>query len=629
MNFFAHQEQARKKTKLLVFLFLCAVVSMTYTIYAIAMVVFRRDEYGQVQLSNVLDYNPKMLMWVSLAVGLCILGGYLYRRSTLSQGGASVALLLGGRRVHPDTKQFEERRLLNVVEEMAIASGTPVPQVYLLANDLRINAFAAGTTPSNAVIGVTKGALQQLNRDELQGVIAHEFSHILNGDMKLNIDLISVIAGITVLNTISRQVLRSPRSGRSNNKNKGGGPILLFALGVFLVSLIGQFFANLIRAAVSREREFLADASSVQFTRNPIGIAGALYKASGSSYMVMSNAFASEASHLFFDSPKRNFGGAFSTHPKLEDRIKRVYPSFQPSLLTVEDSGTAVSTTQNKNVETQKKSFQLNTESLLNEFGTLNLNHLSMAALIIETTPASLIEAAHSDEDCQYVVYALIANSQTTQGVAFEKATRLVESLHGLTGKEKFLQIGNLISNMDEKFRLPLLEMTLPAMRQIPEPEFQKYLELIKALVLIGNGNLIFESAVERLVEKCRDVSLKTNARFYSLETLREDALYILALSSTVGAPDRAAAQVSATAALSFIKSNTKINWPATLAPQNTNAQRFNFAIRRLEKLRPNEKQALLGACSIAISNDGKLTVSEMELLRTLSLVLDTPMPLQ
>src|SRR5690606_28971990 len=247
------------------------------------------------------------------------------------QGGSVVAGLLGGLPVNPATDDPDERRLVNVVEEMAIASGVPVPAIYVLPGEESINAFAAGYGVHDAAVAVTRGALKHLTRDELQGVIAHEFSHILNGDMRLNIRLIGLLHGLLLLALIGRVLLRSGGRSRGRRKEKGGSvQVALIGLGLVLLGYIGVFFGKLIKAAASRQREYLADAAAVQFTRNPEGIAGALKKigALGAGSRIV-HPRAEELSHLYFASGLRSsFAGLFATHPPLVERIRRIDPSF-------------------------------------------------------------------------------------------------------------------------------------------------------------------------------------------------------------------------------------------------------------------------------------------------------------
>ncbi|HXI03315.1 MAG TPA: M48 family metallopeptidase, partial [Candidatus Saccharimonadales bacterium] len=280
MDFFEQEESARKRSRLLVVLFILAVAGIILTVYLASTIFWFAYLAGKLHADTFRMWDPRLMAAVAFGTGTIIGLGSLYRISTLRRGGGeAVAGFLGGRLLDRSTRNADERRLLNVVEEMALASGIPVPAVFVLEKERSINAFAAGYSRDHAVIGVTRGCMELLSRDELQGVIGHEFSHILNGDMLLNIRLMGLVHGILVIALIGYMLLRGGRSSR-----KGGSQIVLIGAILYVVGYLGVIFGKIIRAAVSRQREFLADASAVQFTRNPEGIAGALKKIGGLMY---------------------------------------------------------------------------------------------------------------------------------------------------------------------------------------------------------------------------------------------------------------------------------------------------------------------------------------------------------
>ncbi|HZL13906.1 MAG TPA: M48 family metallopeptidase, partial [Verrucomicrobiae bacterium] len=332
MDFFQQQDKARKKTKLLVFYFACAVILIITMVYFVGLLVFKplqmqhtyiqnlnNDELQQISFSL---WNPRVFIGSTLITLAIVSIGSAFKINQLAGGGGTVAETLGGRLVNSNTTDPNERKLLNVVEEMAIASGVPMPKVYVLDDERGINAFAAGHAPGDAAIGVTHGCVTLLSRDQLQGVIGHEFSHLLNGDMRLNIQLIGILFGILCIATIGRIFLYS-RSGGGNNRNNAG-PFI--GLGLILIGAIGVFFGRLIQAAVSRQREFLADASSVQFTRNPLGLSGALQKIGRYSFgSRMESEHAPDACHMFFGNGVRDpLFTLMATHPPIEDRIHAI-----------------------------------------------------------------------------------------------------------------------------------------------------------------------------------------------------------------------------------------------------------------------------------------------------------------
>ncbi|TVR49369.1 MAG: hypothetical protein EA402_00090, partial [Planctomycetota bacterium] len=254
MDFFSEQDLARKRSGRLVLLFLLAIVAIVIILYVVAMVVY-----------SIVEHDFAYMQWwhpgiFALTAGLTVVVitlGSVGRIASLNAGGSAVAEMVGGRLISPDSSDAAERRVLNVVEEMALASGTPVPPVYMLDED-GINAFAAGYRNENAVIGVTRGAVERLSRDELQGVIAHEFSHILHGDMRLNIRLMGLLYGILMISVIGSIMMRAlyfagGRRRSSNSKNDGTAIILAIAaagVAMYIIGYIGVFFGNLIKAAV-------------------------------------------------------------------------------------------------------------------------------------------------------------------------------------------------------------------------------------------------------------------------------------------------------------------------------------------------------------------------------------------
>ena len=323
MDFFEHQERARKSSQRLVLLFALAVAGIVASVYLTVMLFVVIKLNGQL-------WEPRAFSVIAVAVLAVVGAGSLYKVAQLNGGGAVVARRLGGRHVDPGSTDPLERRVLNVVQEMAIASGTAVPDVYVLDSEPGINAFAAGHGGGDAVIGVTRGAMEKLTRDELQGVMGHEFSHLLNGDMKLNLRLMGVIHGILLIGIIGRVLMHGGGGGRSRRSKDGGAQIALLGLALFAIGYLGTLFGNLIKAAVSRQREFLADASAVQFTRNPEGISHALAKIGGLAQgSRMASSLAAEASHMFFgDGMVHRISSVMATHPPLPERIVRIDPSF-------------------------------------------------------------------------------------------------------------------------------------------------------------------------------------------------------------------------------------------------------------------------------------------------------------
>ena len=345
IDFFARQDHARRQTVRLVVLFAISVAVIIAAVYAIALLVTQGggNAHGRHPAAPINLWDPPLLLAVALGTIVVVAVGSLYKVSELASGGEVVAHMMGGRLVDPQTTDPAERRLLNLVEEMSLASGVPVLPVYVMDNEPSINAFAAGFRPADAVVAVSRGCLQHLTREELQGVLGHEFSHVLNGDMRLNLRLIGIVYGILVLSTIGYFVMRSAGwagSSRDSDDRRGDNRAAMFFIGLalFILGYLGVLLGNIIKAAISRQREFLADASSVQFTRNPAGLAGALKKIGGlAEGSRIKDPHASEISHMFFgDAFAGSIFNLFATHPPLDERIRLLDPNFDGNYAAVE-----------------------------------------------------------------------------------------------------------------------------------------------------------------------------------------------------------------------------------------------------------------------------------------------------
>jgi Zn-dependent protease with chaperone function len=437
MDFFERQDRARRNTKLPVVYFILGVALLIVAVYAAALVIFTgvvsRHHYVYGEQAQLVLWNPQLFLGTAVGTLAVIALGSGFKTLELAQGGSAVATMLGGRLVDPATTDPDERKLRNVVEEMAIAAGVPAPQVYLLPEEKGINAFAAGHSTSDAVIAVTVGAVKLLTRDELQGVIGHEFSHILNGDMRLNLRLMGIIFGILCLAVIGR-VLLYTRSRGSKDKN----PLPLLGLALLVIGWIGVLFSRLIQAAVSRQREFLADASSVQFTRNPAGLAGALKKIGGLRFgSKLEAAHAEEASHMFFGNGMgESFFHLMDTHPPLAERISAIDPSFDGAFPPVAFAE-AERATPRVSPPPQRSPLPfpfpglprhqaglaglappvIAVQTMITSTGTPTSAHLRYAEGLRVTIPASLQAAAREGLGASTLVYALLmSDDEATRG---------------------------------------------------------------------------------------------------------------------------------------------------------------------------------------------------------------------
>ena len=433
MDFFQSQDDARKNTSRLIGLFALAVIALILVTNLLVIVLF-----GLVQSDSAAGLNSDSFVFdwraiaaVSSAVLCVIVLGSAYKVSSLSGGGAVIAEAMGGRLVPGGTAGFKERRLLNVVEEMAIASGTPVPPVYII-EEPGINAFAAGYSASDAVIGITRGAVDSLSRQQLQGVIGHEFSHILHGDMRINIRLIGILHGILVLGIIGYYLMR----GSSHSRSKNSGGLVLLGLGLVVIGYAGTFFGNLIKAAVSRQREFLADASAVQYTRNPEGIAGALMRiALNTDRSFLVNSKANEISHMLFEEGQvSSLGGLYATHPPLDERIMAILPEWdgsyeladlgdqeqaEPAIDAQPEEGVSAAQESTPSRRTVFLASILAAESqrvtagqAIENAGNPGENHLADARALLQALPEFLIDAAHEPAGARAIIYLLVVSAE-------------------------------------------------------------------------------------------------------------------------------------------------------------------------------------------------------------------------
>jgi len=497
MNFFRAQDEARGRTTKLVVLLVLAILVLTGTLYVLAVLgqgkLFAHGEHEW--------FQPKLFMATSGVALLVILGGSLLRIAELSKGGGAIAERLGGRLVGATTKDASERRYLNVVQEMALASGLPVPLCYVIDGDETINAFAAGNSPQDAAVGVTRGALRNLTRDELQGVIAHEFSHIGNGDMKLNLRIIGAIAGLTALAQLGYIFFRLAGSVRGKNSAPIALAMVLTGVVVLLIGSGGILFGKIIQAAVSREREYLADASAVQFTRNPLGLASALRKVAGLSGAQREASSAElEAQHMFFAGSAGFLESLFSSHPPIGERIRRVDPAFDghipdvtPVAVSVDDepvsglSGRAVATPPPLPTPARTVPTDLQIQDSVGFRGVI---------------PGALREASEDPVSAMAVVLGLILRHDPAQRAA---QLAQAESLAGGEVVREVRRLDALLRAVPAGSRVALLDLSMPALRQLShaqEAAFKQALERAGYEAEDGLIVLLIQASIRRYLSR-------------------------------------------------------------------------------------------------------------------------------
>ena len=508
MNFFRAQDDARRSTGRLVILFLLAVLSLIVMTNLLVMFVFGYIHAGETgmanmeQLVNQIDWQ--VFFTIGAAVLLLVLTGSLYKILSLAGGGARVAEMLDAELVVHGGSDFRKRRLLNIVEEMALASGTPVPPVYLLDEDA-INAFAAGYKPGDAIIGVTRGAIEQLGREQLQGVIAHEFSHILNGDMRLNIRLIGLLHGILLIGMIGYYILRSLTHGR---RSKGSGGAVILGLGLVVIGYAGTFFGNLIKAAVSRQREFLADASAVQFTRNPDGIAGALKRIGGTAAgSILENPSGMQISHaLFSQGIKTWLGSLYATHPPLEQRIYRIQPhwdgkfDYKPpadSDRAFDRSTTAPQSAARPAITMAAVAAAMTGAAMVDQVGQPTPSHLHYARTLMDDLPAEFKAAVNDPYGARAVLYfLLLARDRDVRG----RQLAFLRSAADPGVYEETSKLALAGRQLTPEYRLPLLDIALASLRQLSARQYELFRQNMNRLIEIDRKVSLFEWSVRKIV---------------------------------------------------------------------------------------------------------------------------------
>jgi len=664
VDFFDHQERARRNTVLLTVYFVLAIIMIIACVYfaVLAILVFSTEGTDQPIPFNG-GWHPELLGSVVVVVGIIIATGSLFKIWMLGGHGETVAIALGGIKVPANTTKLEERILLNVVEEMALASGTPVPPVYILQDESGINAFAAGTSPQNAVIGITRGAITTLGRDELQGVIAHEFSHILNGDMKLNLRLMGLLHGILLIALIGFLFIRylslaSMRGSSSNNDNKGAAGMVaaLFLVGsaLIVIGYVGVFFANMIKSAVSRQREFLADASAVQFTRNPNGISDALKRIGGwKQHARLTNPRASESSHMFFGEGVASF--LFATHPPLPLRIKRIEPKFQGIFPKTEPVTHSVSELIDPNsLAMARASFAGSTSAsgatssrpiadvhhaalagadqherqpwqAVSHIGEPRPEHLVHAHNLVDELAPLLAEDIRDPLGAVAIIYALLLAPTSDPVHAKQLETIQIQADPRVT--QELNRVVDQVERLADEQRLPLACLALPALHQMSPNQITIFRKTVRALIEADRQWTTFEYVIHRFITKRLVNRLETRP---DKATPRVDNSFakafqiVLSSLAQVGSESN---QVEPAFAIGLKASGLGSIDMKILPRKECTLKMLDGALDSLENASGSKKRKMLTGFSACIAADGKVEVRELELLRVISDALGCPMP--
>lgn len=632
MDFFERQHAARSTSLRLVLLFTLAVASIVAINDLVVWILFRDQPAGT------------LIGWVTAVTILTLLiiaCGTASKMIALRAGGPAVAQSVGAVAVDPSATDPRLRRFVNVVEEMSIASGVPMPRLFVLEQEPGINAFAAGYSPSDAAVTVTSGALDRLSRDELQGVIGHEFSHVLNGDMRLNVRLIGLLNGILLLGLIGLRFLQFG-GGRSRD-SKGGNPLLVIALAMVVLGFVGQFFAGLIKAAVSRQREWLADASSVQFTRQPSGLVGALKKIAGlPTGSTLSDAHgAKQISHMLFGEGGKGFSALYATHPPLDQRITALDPSFDPDEVErlreqyaqqppdglAEDAAAGLvagAVASRPAPGPPPANVQVKPADLRARVGTLSGSDLARAAGLSARIPATYRSAASQRSTAVPLVLAMLVDRRPE---VRQRQLGVVSARLGTRAAEATTALADGLSAVDPLLRLPIVELAIPQLVSRPAAERAALLTALDELARADGAITVFEYCLTRLVGSYLEDADAPRARSRpgraSVGAVEDAALTLLATVSAAGNSDPEAARRAFTAAAGLLLPGRTVPY----APPAEPWQALDAGWAALNTLDPRNKQVLVEALVAAVADDGVLTAAEAELLRTACAVVRCPLP--
>ena len=627
MNFFEQQAVARRTSARLVFLMAVAIAGIVLAVDAVVWVATQ---------------SPELVLFATVSSVAVIALGSLYRIASLGGGGEPVAQQLGGTLVPENTTEPGLRRLRNVVEEIAIASGVPVPKVYVLEHEAGINAFAAGYSTSDAVIAVTRGALDRLNRDELQGVVAHEFSHILNGDMRLNIRLVGVLFGILMIGLIGRKILEH---GRFGGRGKNIGAILVAALVAMLIGYVGLFFGRMIKAGVSRTREKLADASAVQFTRQTQGLSGALKKIGGlhDGSRLNQRSDAEEVSHMLFGDgvgfDQLFAGNLFATHPPLLERIRALEPGFNDDAMArlqaqwrasppdgmQEDVALGLGGGSGARLPGVTQALSVTPPMVAAQVAAPGADDYRRADSIVIAIPDALRDLARQRESVMPLLLGLLLAGD--EALAERQRVDIAARLGGEVADHAVRIHQQLTADLHPMLHLPLAGLAFPVLRLRPRPQLDAFMDTVQAVVHADGQVSLFEYCLGRLltVQVRESLDPSRYARFGRRKpgNVRKEFATLLAVVAQAGHEDRASAQHAYLAGLQRVLPRDHLPY----VPPANGVLALDAVWEPLDALDPLAKQAMVEAVTAAVSHDGRVSVAESELLRTICAVLHCPLP--
>lgn len=653
MNFFEHQEKARKQSRWIIVAFVCVALLIVLAVDIVVLLIFALQgplSSGAAAITHsggveailspqFLASNSELLLTSSLATGSVIGFASLIKVAGLRSGGSKVAKDMGAVLVTPNVKDPLRRRLYNVVEEIALASGTPVPDVFVMEDEPAINAFAAGYTPADAAIAVTQGTLDKLSRSELQGVVAHEFSHILNGDMRINIRMMGVTFGILVLAIIGRKFLMSSRHRISSSRDNNGSVIVVIGLALTAIGYIGLFFARWMKSALSRQREYLADASAVQFTREPDGIAGALKKIAAYNHSSYLTTDAEEVSHMLFGQGYRSL--MFATHPPLADRIRRIQKNFNAAeigdlakKLQKEEQREHIQAQiaaeeQDKKTSGKSKKGIFDAGNIIDTIGNPEFEQILAAAALAEDISPNLSDAAHSLQWAPEVLfYSLLDKDERLR----EKQLLIILQEMGDISEKKVSHLLTANKLIKPEQRLPLLEISFPTLKRRPIADINRILETVNKLVVVDNKVDSFEYLLSRLIERYMiESKIPSKSRLHGKKKISacvDELTTVISILAMHGQDDKGSAgmqdaQKAFRAGMELIGIKHK-----NLSFTDDWQSKLDQALETLRELKPLEKKQVVQALVVTANDDKKIVTEEREMLRAICSLINVPLPI-
>lgn len=639
MNFFEHQERARRRTLLLAVYFILALLAIVLTVGLCLYLATLYMSDGQYPLSDWL--RSETMLWCTGLTLLVVLGGSVHKAWQLRRGGVALAELLAADEVPPDTLDHDNRQLRNVVEEMAIASGIPAPRTFILSHEKAINAMVAGFRPTEAVVFVTQGAVDQLSRDQLQGVIAHEFSHIFNADMRLNMRLMSVLAGILAIGKVGEFLLHGStriRHRHDSGKSSVSGVIFVMLLGVALmvIGYLGLFFGRLIKAAISRQRELLADASSVQFTRNPAGIASALIKIRNQGGSFLNTVHGEDMSHMCFGAavPFR-WQALLATHPPVDDRLRALGGEWLARARVRQRQGAATDTASTPasttalpgaasafagSAATVAAAGSRPSRPMARQIGNVGAEQLGYAQSLLQSIPADLRQRLRHPANARWLVCALIISQSRSSAEELAATLPLSQLEH-----QEVLALTQQCSALGSRLRLPLIDLALPALKQLEASDRRHFLTVLTALSHHDGRLSLFEFCLTRILaehlaeraDRAPDIRFR---RYGQLANQLQLVLSIMVHAS--GARAEAATELFQRAAGALLPAGRGL-----LEKKRCRLDTLELALTDLRDMLPMLKGPLIQGLADIVLSDGKVQVAEAELLRAIATLIDCPLP--